>query len=121
MSPKTRRREEADRVLLTEGPKPIDELMLLMLPWIGAGEAARKGQYLRAENRKRLGVKSPRKSESDPDIYDLGRRRLTRQTVWSAVKRGAWIRDGDMVRHRDWIPPTTDAEPCSPEGTLEGE
>lgn len=101
MTRKTRRREEADRVLLSEGPKPVDEIVLLMMRYINPGEAARIVEYHRQWNRKRRKYKTVRSSRRD--IYESGRRAIAMNTLRGTVYQGAWIRTDDMIRHRDWV------------------
>lgn len=100
MSPKTRRREEADRILLAEGPKPVAELMLLMMRFITPGHAAREAERHRNWIRQRNNCRMVRSSSLD--IYEIGRRRVARSTLVTAVRSGMWIRTGDIIRHRDW-------------------
>ena len=97
----------ADQVLLTEGPKTREELILLMMPLIPPGQAARRVLLQVDSHRRAGGYGAERMGTLAPrtDVYEQGRRHIAWQTLNGAVGRGTWLRDGDLITHRDWTPP----------------
>lgn len=88
-------RRKGDELLLAAGGDgwvPRDDLVRHMMQFVMPGQAHR------------LAAKS-RKTDNDPrqrDSVRVGSRKKALDTMSMAVKTGAWIREGDMVRHRDW-------------------
>lgn len=86
---------EADRHLLTVGPMRWEELIAWIMPRLTYGQwqskLAHRKNHPDYENRR-------------GDDWAVGARGYAVHLIANAVRRGSWVRDGDMIRHRDWQP-----------------
>lgn len=99
-SPQRRRGDEL--LLKAEGDGWVDRELLQseMAKWVLPGQAHRAAAALRKTD------DSPR--HLDPLL--VGQNKLAQVALQNAVGKGAWIRDGGRVRHRDWEPAEYGAE-----------
>lgn len=104
--PSTQRKKGDEFLLAATGDGWVDRDTLLrhMMQFVMPGQAHRI-------------VAKRRKTEDGPrqrDTLRVGSRMIANQTMSMALKTGAWQRDGDRIRHRDW---TGEAAPvASPSG-----
>ena len=100
---RTKPRRKADEWLLREGPQNVQALKSFMAKFVEPGRAARHAAR-------------KRRTESDPrhgDPYAVGAWGIAGVAVGNAVIGGVWIREGDVIRHRDWVAPiTAEKEPA---------
>lgn len=93
-------RRKADELLLLRGPLPVERVLLEIAEYVMPGDAAR------------LAVRHHKTAEDDElyasrkgDPTAVGKRTRARQVMGNAVRYGVWLREGDMIRHRDWAAP----------------
>ena len=88
-------RKKADELLLAapdDGWIPMDDVVRHMMQFVMPGQAHRTAAR-------------SRKTDDDPrhrDSQRVGARHVANQLAHNALRFGAWLREGDMVRHRDW-------------------
>jgi hypothetical protein len=86
-------RRKADEWLLQDGPQNVQSLKSLMAKLVDPGRAARQAARTR-------------RTESNPrhgDPYAVGAWAIATATVSNTTRSGVWIREGDVIRHRDWV------------------
>lgn len=103
-------RRAADDLLLAEGPKTRDELIAFMMPLFNHGKVASKVHRILDEN----GELNPRYAKNRKDDWEVGAGAAAREVIGNAlsgIRKGqpssAWIQDGDLIRHRDWVEPAS--------------
>jgi hypothetical protein len=96
MPKKTRWRSKADELLLNEGPQNEEDLRATMADMVHPGAWDRQLASWR-----KGGPDTGNKNRGDD--FHVGSRAVVSQTVCSAMRFGVWIREGDKIRHRDWV------------------
>lgn len=99
-------RKAADELLLTDGPKSRDELIAFLMPLFNHGKVMSMVHRRLDEN----GDLNPRYEGRRGDDWEVGARASALQVIHNACSRRysngpVWVREGDMIRHRDWVAP----------------
>ena len=102
--PVSRPRRKADELLLQRGSLHRERVLLELMEHVLPGEAAR-----RAVRYHRTAEDDSRYSSRKGDPTQVGKRTIANNIMRMALRRGVWVADGDMIRHRDWVSPVKDA------------
>jgi hypothetical protein len=93
-------RAAGDRYLKEHGPTMRRVLILAMADHVQPGKAYRHREMKRSGEARRQGREAPVR-EVTVEAYAAGARAVVARTLWIAVKKGTWLREGDLIWHKD--------------------